>query len=496
MAAEASKPSILLALGMNAAPFNHAKRQLVRASMLRHTYVLTGRIVFRFVVGSTLVPKAARSPARSAASQVRWAESLDTLAKEIATHSDMLQVDALDGPGVAMECPAAEKTVQWMRFAVREWPQVQYIGKTEDDTFVHLDMLALELLRLSVTGQPNIVYGLFGICAMPKAARADRLATGYKACFLGSLERVGWITGAYRSLVQWRSGAAVGGAGAPGMQRKCVPGSSEPAPFPTGPLAVFSAGLAAAIFTQCAYLISAEKLGRAANRRTLCRGRDKQRSWASLVGDCALGHWMSQCARGLNVTIAHMTYTKAHHYAVDAGGQGWVAPSNHSIAVHWLKKHTGPSGPQRTEGGEWEHVQRATAGATGPGVPPLLWRYQPDQVLRSGRLLDDALNVDVHEYYARSCGVWHEPVNAHVARLRTRVAHCDAGGSPASWPFFGCHPTRGYPYPVWLTAALPSQSIGVPPQAARPRPQDGESQQQARATRLVGCDPLIRKKSS
>ena len=151
----------------------------------------------------------------------------------------------------------------------------------------------------------------------------------------------------------------------------------------------------------------------------------------------------------LNVTIAHMTYTKAHHYAVNAGGQGWVAPSNQSIAVHWLKKHTGPSGPTRSEGGEWAHAHRATSAARGPGVPPLLWRYRPDQVLRSGRLLDDALNVDVHEYYAQSCGVWHEPVAAHVQRLRRRTASCSLGGNPDSWPFYGCHPARGYPHPLW-----------------------------------------------
>ena len=128
-----------------------------------------------------------------------------------------------------------------------------------------------------------------------------------------------------------------------------------------------------------------------------------------------------------------------------------MAPSNHSLAVHWLKKHTGPSGPERTEGGEWHHVQRTTAAATGPGMPPLLWRYRPDRVVRSGRLLDDALNVDVHEHYARSCGVWHETVGAHVQRLRQRVAGCatPSGGNPSSWPFFGCHPSRGYSHPLW-----------------------------------------------
>ena len=28
---------------------------------------------------------------------------------------------------------------------------------------------------------------------------------GYKACFLGSFERIGWVTGGYRSIMQWRS---------------------------------------------------------------------------------------------------------------------------------------------------------------------------------------------------------------------------------------------------------------------------------------------------
>lgn len=446
----ASAPALLLAIGMNAAPFNRVKRQLVRTTMLKHAAVVDGRIIFRFVVGSTLIPKAPRSTAKAASSSARWEADRAALAAEVAAHDDVVQVDALDGPGVAMECPAAEKTIQWMQHAVRTWPNARYVGKTEDDTFLHLDMLALELERLSAQRFPNVLYGLFGICSMPKAARAERSATGFKACFLGSLERVGWITGAYRSLVQWRAGGGNGGGGgAAGMQRKCVPGSAEPAPFPTGPLAVFGAGLAASVFSSCAYLKFAAERGRAANRRTLCRGRDKQRSWASLVGDCALGHWLSQCARGLNVTIAHMTYTKAHHYAVDAGGQGWVAPSNQSIAVHWLKRHTGPSGPTRTEGGEWAHVRDALASATGPGFPPLLWRYRPDQVLRSNQLLDEALNVNVHEYYARSCGVWHEPVAAHVQRLRQRVQRCASGGNPSSWPFYGCHPSRGYAHPIW-----------------------------------------------
>ena len=459
----------LLVLGMNAAPFNVAKRMLVRSTMLRHKSVLERSIIFRFVVGSFLVPKASRSAAKAEASQARWKADTDALASEIISLRDVVQIDAIDGPGVAMECPAAEKTIQWLRYALQTWPHAQYYGKTEDDTFLNLDMLQLELQRLSALRQPNILYGLFGICSMPKPAIAERAATGFKACFLGSLERVGWITGAYRSLVQWRSGGGGGGPGSMGMQRKCVPGSAEPAPFPTGPLAILGASLAESVFSRCAYLEHFLSRGRAANRRTLCRARDKNSrvnaDWASLVGDCALGHWVSQCSRRLNVTIAHMTYTKAHHYAIDAGGQGWVEPSNHSLAVHYLKKHTGPSGPSHTEGGEWAHVHRVTATATSPGFPPLLWRYKPGQVLRSGRLLDEPLNVDVHEHYARSCGIWHEPVSTHVQRLRQRVADCGSGGNPDSWPFFGCHPSRGYAHPTWPIASQSPGWAGCPSKA-------------------------------
>ena len=196
-------------------------------------------------------------------------------------------------------------------------------------------------------------------------------------------------------------------------------------------------------------------------------------SWASLVGDCAIGHWISHCAKGLNVTIAHMTYTKGHHYAVDAGGQGWVEPSNASIAVHWLKRHQGPSGPTQTESGEWDHVHKTLSAASGPGFPPLLYRYEPRNVLRNNRLLEEPLNVAVHEWYARSCSVWHEPTAEHVRRLRSRLQNCSrddssgsinskkvgSGGNPNSWPFYGCHPSRGYPHPSWPPAGTPSTSL-------------------------------------
>lgn len=233
--------SPLLAMGMNAAPFNFAKRQAVRSTMLQHDAVLAGRVVFRFIVGDLLVPtRPRRAATKSNQSEALWTLNRARLAAEMESQRDVLQLDAIDGPGVAMECPAAEKTIQWMRYALRTWPAAQFIGKTEDDTFVHLAALELELQRLS--SLPNVLYGLMGICSMPDAARAERSTTGFKACFLGSLERVGWVTGAYRALALWRQGAR-------GKKAKCAPGSAVPAPFPTGPLMVASASLAAAVFS-------------------------------------------------------------------------------------------------------------------------------------------------------------------------------------------------------------------------------------------------------
>lgn len=174
----------MLALGMNAAPFNLVKRNLVRTSMLRHKAVLEGRIVFRFVIGRMLVAKVPRPRSNDAHPDVSLEAKKSALQGEIATYGDVVQLDAIDGPGVAMECPAAEKNIVWLQYALRTFPKASYYGKTEDDTFVNLDMLELELLRLSALRVSNVVYGLFGICSMPTAKRAERSANGFKACFL------------------------------------------------------------------------------------------------------------------------------------------------------------------------------------------------------------------------------------------------------------------------------------------------------------------------
>ena len=120
----------LLALGMVIAPSNEAKRALVRRTMLQARCVLDGSVVFRFLVGC-----AAGGGCRRESRPLR---------------EDTLALPSLDGPEVASHgphCACTEKTFDWMQHALRTWPTAAFFGKTEDDTYVHLDGLAQRKAR-------------------------------------------------------------------------------------------------------------------------------------------------------------------------------------------------------------------------------------------------------------------------------------------------------------------------------------------------------------
>ena len=151
----------LLALGMITSPFNFAKRSAVRATMLRYNVVQANVLVFRFVIGSSIVEGGRIN--RNHSSRMGNHKLLNT---EVQTHSDTVQVDALDGAGVAMECPAAEKTLAWLTYAMDSWPNAAYYGKTEDDTYIQFQSLALELFWLRSQCLPHVMYGLMGICLL------------------------------------------------------------------------------------------------------------------------------------------------------------------------------------------------------------------------------------------------------------------------------------------------------------------------------------------
>ena len=106
------------------------------------------------------------------------------------------------------------------------------------------------------------------------------------------------------------------------------------APFPTGPLAVMSAGLARQVFERCEYM-----RGYAAAAAALggtCLNSRVRDSFLNLnTCDCSIGGWIQQCVP--EVALGSMTWTKGHHNAQTGGGLGWVRPDDQSIAVHYLK---------------------------------------------------------------------------------------------------------------------------------------------------------------
>ena len=345
----------LLALGMVIGPFNFAKRTQVRSTMLQSPSVLHGVVAWRFVVGQELLADERRRP----------------LEEEASRAGDMLLLPGvLDGTDVAMPCSCIEKVYAWYTHALERWPLVRWIGKTEDDTYVNLEQLLFDLRGLA--RHPMVYYGLMNACGMPPAVAAQRLSSGFSGCFLGDFEDGNGQT----ALRDWPASASTstrrfGGMGA------CTAGAA--APFATGPLDVQSVELTRALFTECGYPREFMAYGRAANRRADRCNKNHELvvgSLATATCDCVVGHWIGECR--LNVTLADMSWTKAHHYVHRAGGMGWVAPSNASIAVHFLKKHTGPSGPDSTEGGEWLHVHNASAPVGRSAFPPLLYRLEQE----------------------------------------------------------------------------------------------------------------------
>ena len=521
-----------LAMGMVTAPFAFDRREQARNTMLRYEPVLSGRVVFRFVVGDAIHTKPQRILSADSADGMRRA-----LRRELQTHHDILALDALDGNAVEVACSCVEKTTSWVRYALKAWPTARFIGKTEDDTYVNLAVLDAELRALRGAG--NLLYGYMTLAVLPsrptrhperfpkyacvtaiqhcrKEAR-NRRPKYSEGCFLGDLESKldvpGKLTGIGEPLERWRktkaqleredrdkspllqwwrgaaeacgmqgsaaadgrggggSGGGGGGSGGGGGAKAVAdeqhsPPESTMAPFPTGPLAVFGRDLAHTLFEGCAYLREYEQRARYWGRRTLCQGAQAHLSFASTLCDTVLSHWLARCV-GSNVTVAHTTRTKSHHYMWRGAGLGWMAPSNLSLAVHYLKaKPHDRSGPNLTVGGEWNHTHAilSAADASRAAFPPLLYAMGPNYSLAVShrRKLLVSLNPDVFHWYGQECAFEQDALRkaaATRANVATRTVRGDRpasmsdarylGGHPPGWPFSGCNPSRFRPYPVW-----------------------------------------------
>ena len=157
----AADPSPLLAMGMISAPFAAGRRRQVRKTMLTLRTVTRNETVFRFVVGSILPQLDRCHGAACAADRVKH----QALREEEAHFGDLVELEGLDGEGVFNCCSCTEKLHSWMRYALSRWPGALYIGKTEDDTYVQLEVLAAELRAL--LQHENVLYGHMTVAALP-----------------------------------------------------------------------------------------------------------------------------------------------------------------------------------------------------------------------------------------------------------------------------------------------------------------------------------------
>lgn len=475
---------------MVSAPHNFERRRSVRRDMLDLPSVRDGATVFRFLLG------------RVTSKTTFMFGSFQEFQAECTHHGDVLLLNSLDGPGPSKQCSCAEKTVGWMRHAQQLWPAAAYYGKTEgerscgtfaqicnqplrstrprraftDDAYVQLRSLELELRRMHAEARSHVLYGSINLCSMPSAPKAT---IGYRGAWLGRIENLRTAEDARRVIQQ--------------KMRRLGAGSGAPFPFATGDLQVMDRRLAHALFRQCSYLSAFVQAGRRANRRSGCRvnGTDYVSSWATLTCDCAFGLLLSECSKELRIqpTIAHMTETKSHNYATNAGSTSATAPSRLSIVVHALKfQDTWRSGPERTRGGEWNHTH-ATAryhhlrGEDDPGFPPMLWRFAPAALPNETAM--EPIDGHRQEWYYDACHPRRSALKRRIEQLAAAAANAhrcsrewcasfpvadatsigvvgssdtqaDAflGGRVGHWTGHGCHPARGYAYPRWPQAQL------------------------------------------
>ena len=62
------------------------------------------------------------------------------LRAENETHGDLLRMETTEG---ATRC--WRKVILWYRYALRAWPTVQYLGVADDDVYMALGRLAVDL---------------------------------------------------------------------------------------------------------------------------------------------------------------------------------------------------------------------------------------------------------------------------------------------------------------------------------------------------------------
>ena len=137
--------------------------------------------------------------------------------------------------------------------------------------------------------------------------------------------------------------------------------------------------------------------------------------------------------------------------------------------MHNLKSYgrTKLSGPNKTHGGEWNHVHSLLAPTTASAFPAFLWRFENarsfDARLTTRAPLLVPLNIRVMEWHMMMCAMSLQPFRAAIVARAERMSEAargvarpatkserrgnasDAifiGGNPISWAWSGCNPSR------------------------------------------------------
>ena len=156
-------------------------------------------------------------------------------------------------------------------------------------------------------------------------------------------------------------------------------------------------------------------------------------------------------------------------------GLGWMAPSNISLAVHYMKsKAEALSGPNLTVGGEWAHVHATVQASRGRAFPSLLYQMLENYSLNVSqqRHLLHSLNPGAFHWYTAECAYDHrllrEASMVRAMKLTRSVRGPKApeitsikyiGGHPPGWSFSGCNPSRFRLYPRWPPSEEAAASI-------------------------------------
>ena len=200
---DAANPDI--AIGMVSSLGQAERRARVRQYVFDSP--AASRVAWRFLVGNNSGP----------ADLLPWLLHDRDRVPDVLYHST-------DGFYHNKQCSCSEKTRFWFRYALKRWPAVPWIAKTEDDTYLHLGKLLFDLSQLLQVASPLAMYGHLGICT---AMAHDSTPVSGKAasCYLGDFEHHALVKQGLRAHLE---------------QSDCR--DAPPVPFPTGPLAVPALG--------------------------------------------------------------------------------------------------------------------------------------------------------------------------------------------------------------------------------------------------------------